>query len=119
MCIAGSQFSFTLKFCFSKWSEMQQKPGDSTALIFNTIPRTPLLFYKSQYNVVKVEYTVSQTTRATNDDWPWTLWDMRDRVTEAIDPEADIPVHTEYGRGGQLGTLQNPPPVQKGTPIDA
>jgi hypothetical protein len=87
-----------MKLCFSKWLEIQQKSGDSSALVFNATPRnTPWLFYRHEHRVSMMEYKVSRVTRATDEDWPWTLWDTRDRTMEAIDPEAETPEDTQYG----------------------
>jgi hypothetical protein len=85
-----------MKLCFSKWSEMWQKSGDSSTLIFNaTPPNTRWLFHRHEHRVSMVEYKVSRVTRATDEDCSWTLWDMRNHATEAIDPEAGTSAETQ------------------------
>jgi hypothetical protein len=117
MFVVGSEFPFLMKLCFSKWSKMQQKSGDSTALIFNTTSRnTPWLFHRYELELVStVKYKVSRVTRATDEDVTWTLWDTRDLVTEAIDPEAENPVDAQYGSSGVSGTLPEPADRAAGT----
>uniref|UniRef100_A0A2S2QA78 Uncharacterized protein n=1 Tax=Sipha flava TaxID=143950 RepID=A0A2S2QA78_9HEMI len=115
-----SKFSFLMKLCFSKWSEMRQKPEDPTVLIFITgLRNTPLLFHRYEHVVSTVEYKVTQATQVTDEDWTWILWDMRDRTMEAIDPEAGTSVDTRYRLSGQSGTWQNPQTMQLGSPADA
>ncbi|XP_025422136.1 uncharacterized protein LOC112691912 [Sipha flava] len=113
-----SRFPFLLKLCFSKWSEMRQKSGNSTALVFNTTPRTPWLFHRSDHGVSSAEFTISQITRATDDGYPWTLWDLRKRATETIVHEAVISTDTECGPSGQTGTLQDLQLVRAGRSVD-
>ncbi|XP_025411989.1 heterogeneous nuclear ribonucleoprotein L-like isoform X2 [Sipha flava] len=105
-----SEFPFWFKLCFSKWSDMRQKSADSSVLIFKATPRRAWLFHRSEHDMPTVEFKVSRINRVTNDDYPWTLWDMREHATEAINPEARISVDIEYdGPSGQGDTLQDPP----------
>jgi hypothetical protein len=108
-CITGSKFPFLMKLCFSKWSKMWQKFGDLTSLIFNTKRRNiPCLFNRYEHDSNTVEYRVSRVTRATNDDWPWTLWDMRDLATEATDPDPRIPTGIQLRHLVLLGYVAEP-----------
>jgi hypothetical protein len=119
MCVAGSKFPFLMKLCFSKWSEMRQKSGDSSALIFNaTPPNTQWLFHSHEHCVSMVEYKVSRVTQAIDEDCLWTLWDMRNHATEAIDPEAGTSTDIHCRPSDESGTLQNPQTVLSGLPVD-
>ncbi|XP_025407621.1 heterogeneous nuclear ribonucleoprotein L-like [Sipha flava] len=114
-----SKFPFLMKLCFSKWSEMRQKSGDSSALIFNaTPPNTQWLFHSHEHCVSMVEYKVSRVTQAIDEDCLWTLWDMRNHATEAIDPEAGTSTDIHCRPSDESGTLQNPQTVLSGLPVD-
>lgn len=74
---AVSRFPFLTKLCFSKWSEIEQKPGDSTTLRFCSVPRTPWLLHKSEHGVPTTEFPISCTTvmdGCGGGDCTWTLW---------------------------------------------
>jgi hypothetical protein len=119
ICVAGSKYPFLMKLCFSKWSEMRQKSEDSTALVFNATPRnSQWLFHRHEHRESTVEYKVSRVTRVTDEDCPWTLWDMRDHATEAIDPEAGTSSNTHCRPSDESGTLLNPQTVLSRLPVD-
>ncbi|KAF0690302.1 Heterogeneous nuclear ribonucleoprotein L, partial [Aphis craccivora] len=70
-----SRFPFLTKLCFSKWSEIKQKPSDLTTLRFSSVPRTPWLLHKSEHGVPTTEFPLSCTTIMNGGgDCMWTLW---------------------------------------------
>ncbi|XP_025199878.1 uncharacterized protein LOC112597859 [Melanaphis sacchari] len=72
-----SRFPFLTKLCFSKWSEIEQKPGDPKTLRFCSVPRTPWLLHKSEHGVPTTEFPISCTTMVNGcggGDCMWTLW---------------------------------------------
>lgn len=70
-----SRFPFLTKLCFSKWSEIEQKPSDLTTLRFCSVPRTPWLLHKSEHGVPTTEFPLSCTTIMNGGgNSMWTLW---------------------------------------------
>ncbi|XP_060878930.1 uncharacterized protein LOC132951185, partial [Metopolophium dirhodum] len=72
-----SRFPFLTKLCFSKWSEIEEKPGDLATLRFCSVPRTPWLLHKSEHGVPTTEFPISCTTVVNGGgggDCAWTLW---------------------------------------------
>ncbi|XP_050060356.1 uncharacterized protein LOC114119560 isoform X1 [Aphis gossypii] len=88
-----SRFPFLTKLCFSKWSEIEQKPSDLTTLRFCSVPRTPWLLHKSEHGVPTTEFPLSCTTVMNGGgDCMWTLWVISDTQKHSKQHQQQTPL---------------------------
>ncbi|XP_025407548.1 heterogeneous nuclear ribonucleoprotein L-like [Sipha flava] len=82
-----SRFPFLTKLSFSKWSDIRQQSTGSSKLLLSIAPCIRRSFHNSEHASPTVELAVARTTQQTTSPGgiSWTLWEIRDVVTEAID----------------------------------
>lgn len=83
-----SKLPFLTKLSFSKWSDIrQQSTGSSNLLLSSVTPCMSRLLHNSECAVSKAEFPVARTTQQMTSPGgiPWTLWELKDFVMEAVD----------------------------------
>jgi hypothetical protein len=87
LLLIESRFPFLTKLSFSKWSDIRQQSTGSSKLLLSIAPCIRRSFYNSEHASSTVELAVARTTQQTTSPGgiSWTLWEIRDVVTEAID----------------------------------
>jgi hypothetical protein len=104
LLLIESRFPFLTKLNFSKWSDIRQQSTGSSKLQLSIKPCIPKSLQNSQYVSPRVEFTVERTTlqMTSPGGTSWTLWEIRDVVTEAIDHVTENHVRPTKTFRGQL-----------------